>query len=56
MARCYYYKVVFVSNENATNSDDGDNATLGNMLAMFADVMSTRPVEECLSEAPTKAA
>ena len=50
------YKVIFVSDGNATNNDDEHNATLGNMLAMFADVMTTREVVECLSKATTKAA
>ena len=36
------YKVIFVSDGNATHNDDEHNATLGNMLAMFADVMGDR--------------
>lgn len=50
------FKVIFVSDGNATNNDDEHNATLGNMLAMFADVMSTSEVVECLSKAKSKAA
>jgi ureidoacrylate peracid hydrolase len=45
------YKVIFVSDGNATNNDDEHNATLGNMLAMFADVMSTDEVVACLAKA-----
>src|SRR5262249_22996543 len=38
------YKVIFVSDGTATFNDDEHNATLGIMLAMFADVMSTDEV------------
>ena len=38
------YKVIFVSDGTATYNDDEHNATLGIMLAMFADVMSTDEV------------
>jgi ureidoacrylate peracid hydrolase len=44
------YKVIFVSDGNATEH----NATLGNMLAMFADVISTREVVKCLAKATIK--
>jgi ureidoacrylate peracid hydrolase len=35
------YKVVFVSDGNAAVTDAEHNATLGNMIALFADVMTT---------------
>ena len=38
------YKVIFVSDGTATFNDEEHNATLGIMLAMFADVMSTDEV------------
>lgn len=38
------YKVVFVSDGNACRTDAEHNATLGNMLALFADVQSTDEV------------
>ena len=44
------YKVIFVHGK-ATNNEDEHNATLGNMLAMFADVISTREVVERLAKA-----
>lgn len=50
------YKVIFVSDGNATNNDDEHNATLGNMLAMFADVMSTDEVVGVIGKAGGKAA
>ena len=50
------YKVIFVSDGTATNNDDEHNATLGNMLAMFADVMSTSEVVGVLSKAKSQAA
>jgi len=50
------YKVIFVSDGTATNNDDEHNATLGNMLAMFADVMNTNEVVTYLSKAKSKAA
>jgi ureidoacrylate peracid hydrolase len=43
------YKVIFVSDATATFNDDEHNATLGIMLAMFADVMSTDELVGCLS-------
>jgi ureidoacrylate peracid hydrolase len=49
------YKVIFVSDANATLSDAEHNATLNNMCALFADVMSTAEVIDVLkrSAAPT---
>jgi ureidoacrylate peracid hydrolase len=38
------YKVIFVSDGNACRTDEEHNATLGNMLALFADVQSTQEV------------
>jgi ureidoacrylate peracid hydrolase len=38
------YKVIFVSDANATLTDAEHNATLNNMCALFADVMSTDEV------------
>jgi ureidoacrylate peracid hydrolase len=38
------YKVIFVSDANAALSDAEHNATLNNMCALFADVMSTDEV------------
>ena len=38
------YKVIFVSDGNAALSDAEHNATLNNMCALFADVMSTEEV------------
>lgn len=38
------YKVVFVSDANACRTDEEHNATLGNILALFGDVQSTRDV------------
>lgn len=38
------YKVVFLSDANACRTDEEHNATLGNMLALFADVRSTEEV------------
>jgi len=50
------YKVIFVSDGTATHSDEEHNATLGIMLAIFADVMSTDEVVACLSKAVNHAA
>jgi ureidoacrylate peracid hydrolase len=44
----FNYKVIFVSDANATLSDAEHNATLNNMCALFADVMSTDEVIEVL--------
>ncbi|MCC6778398.1 MAG: cysteine hydrolase [Hyphomicrobiales bacterium] len=50
------YKVIFVSDGTATYNDDEHNATLGIMLAMFADVMSTDEIVTCLSRTMSQAA
>jgi ureidoacrylate peracid hydrolase len=42
------YKVIFVSDANAALSDAEHNATLNNMYALFADVMSTDEVTGAL--------
>lgn len=42
------YKVIFVSDANAALSDAEHNATLNNMCALFADVMSTSEVIDAL--------
>jgi ureidoacrylate peracid hydrolase len=42
------YKIIFVSDATATTSDAQHNATLANMAAMFADVMSTGELIACL--------
>jgi ureidoacrylate peracid hydrolase len=44
------YKTVFVADGTATYNDDEHNATLGIMLAMFADVMTTDEVVVRLSQ------
>jgi ureidoacrylate peracid hydrolase len=43
------YKVIFVSDGNATFTDEEHNASLSTMLSMFADVMSTDEVAGCLA-------
>ena len=48
------YKVIFVSDGTATFTDDEQNATLGSMMAIFADVMSTDEVVGCLARARSK--
>jgi len=50
------YKVIFVSDGTATFNDDEHNATLGIMLAMFADVMTTDEVVARLSRTFSQAA
>ena len=45
------YKVIFVSDGNAALSDAEHNATLNNMCALFADVMSTEEVVGALTRA-----
>jgi ureidoacrylate peracid hydrolase len=50
------YKVIFVSDGTATYNDDEHNATLGIMVAMFADVMTTDEVVGCLSRTISEAA
>jgi ureidoacrylate peracid hydrolase len=50
------YKVIFVSDANATFTDAEHNATLNNMCALFADVMSTEEVIGVLQRSATRAA
>jgi ureidoacrylate peracid hydrolase len=50
------YKVIFVSDGTATYNDEEHNATLGIMLAMFADVMTTDEVVSRLAGALSQAA
>jgi ureidoacrylate peracid hydrolase len=50
------YKVIFVSDGTATHNDEEHNATLGIMLAMFADVMTTDEVVARLSRTFSQAA
>ena len=50
------YKVIFVSDGTATWNDEEHNATLGIMLAQFADVMSTEEVVVRLSRNLSQAA
>ena len=38
------YKVIFIADGNAALSDAEHNATLNNMVTLFADVMTTREV------------
>jgi ureidoacrylate peracid hydrolase len=45
------YKVIFVSDANATLTDAEHNATLTNMCALFCDVMSTDEVTGLLAKA-----
>ena len=42
------YKVIFVSDGTATHNDEEHNATLGSMVAVFADVMDTDEVLACI--------
>lgn len=49
------YKVVFVSDANACRTDEEHNATLGNILALFGDVVSTDEVVAMLDQAPALA-
>jgi ureidoacrylate peracid hydrolase len=35
------YEVIFIADGNATNTDAEHNATLNNMVRLFADVMTT---------------
>ncbi len=44
----FNYRVIFVSDANAALSDAEHNATLNNMCALFADVMSAAEVIDCL--------
>jgi ureidoacrylate peracid hydrolase len=51
------YKVIFVADGNAASSDAEHNATLSNMAAIFADVMTADEVVACLAKAtPVKQA
>jgi len=50
------YKVIFVSDGTATYNDEEHNATLGIMLAMFADVMTTDEVVDRLARTMSQAA
>jgi len=50
------YKVIFVADATATYNDEEHNATLGIMLAMFADVMTTDEVVSRLAGAMSQAA
>jgi ureidoacrylate peracid hydrolase len=49
------YKVIFVSDGNAALSDAEHNATLNNMCALFADVMSTDEVVSALERSGARA-
>ena len=50
------FRVVFVSDGNAALTDAEHNATLGNMVALFADVMDTNAVlTACAADARTPA-
>ena len=50
------YKVIFVSDGTATHTDEEHNATLGNMVAQFADVMNTSEVVAGLANSTVRAA
>jgi ureidoacrylate peracid hydrolase len=50
------YRVIFVADGNAALNDAEHNATLGNMAALFADVMLTAEVLESCAVALKKAA
>jgi ureidoacrylate peracid hydrolase len=50
------YKVIFVSDGTATHTDEEHNATLGNMVKQFADVMNTSEVVACLSNTVSRIA
>jgi ureidoacrylate peracid hydrolase len=50
------YKVIFVADGNAAQSDAMHNATLANMTILFADVMTTDEVTTILGAAPARAA
>jgi ureidoacrylate peracid hydrolase len=49
------YKVIFVSDGNAALSDAEHNATLNNMCALFADVMSSDEVVSALERSGARA-
>ncbi len=50
------YKVIFVSDGTATHTDEEHNATLGNMVTQFADVMNTSEVVAGLANSTGRAA
>jgi ureidoacrylate peracid hydrolase len=51
------YRVIFVSDGNAALNDAEHNATLGNMAALFADVMSAEQVAAaCAAASPARQA
>ena len=43
------YKVIFVEDANAALSDAAHNGTLDNLVALFADVVSTEDLVESLA-------
>lgn len=45
------YRVIFVTDGNATHTDEDHNATLANMATLFADIQSTDQVLANISEA-----
>jgi ureidoacrylate peracid hydrolase len=45
------YKVIFVADGNAALTDAEHNATLNNMVTLFADVMTTNEVTGFLGSA-----
>ena len=45
------YKIIFVADANAALSDAAHNATLDNMLMLFADVMTTQEVVGAVQKA-----
>jgi ureidoacrylate peracid hydrolase len=50
----YNYKVIFVSDGNAALSDAEHNASLNNMCALFADVLSSDEVVDALERSETR--
>ena len=49
------YRVIFVSDGNGALTDAEHNATLVNMVTLFADVMTTDEVVACATAAPSHA-
>jgi ureidoacrylate peracid hydrolase len=49
------YRVIFVSDGNGTLTDAEHNATLVNMVTLFADVMTTDEVVACAAAIPSNA-
>ena len=45
------YKIIFVADANAALTDAAHNATLDNMLMLFADVMTTEEVLTAVAKA-----